>query len=87
MTEFILKHEYVLLKPITEEISSGGIILTVDTQKKQLLGEVQGIGTDIKDEDLRIGSQVVYDRLNSSEIEIKHRKYIICEYNDIIAIV
>lgn len=87
MTEIILKHDYVLLNPITEEVSSGGIILTVDTQKRQLVGEVQEIGTDIEDEDLKIGSKVIYDRLNSSEIEIKHKKYIICQYDDIIAIV
>jgi co-chaperonin GroES (HSP10) len=81
-----LLHDYILINPIKEEQTQSGIIIPVDVQNKQLVGEIAAIGSDIEDENLHVKSKVLYDKLNSSDIEVEHIKYVICQYQDVIAI-
>lgn len=81
-----LMHDYILVSPVTEEKTKSGILLTIDAQSKQLVGTVKAIGKDIDDRDLQVGSSIIYDRLNSSQITIQDVEYIIIQYDDVIAI-
>ena len=79
-------HDYILVAPVTEEKTKSGILLTLDTQEKQLVGIVQAIGKDIDDRDLDLGSSIIFDKLNSSQITIQDVEYTIIQYDDVIAI-
>lgn len=79
-----LLHDYILVTPITEEKTKSGIILTVQSQEKQLVGKVEKVGLDV--ENVEEGDTVVYDKLNSSPITIEDKEYTICQYDDIIAV-
>ena len=81
-----LMHDYILVTPVTEEKTKSGILLTIDTQEKQLVGTVKAIGKDIDDRDLEIGSSIIFDKLNSSQITIQDVEYTIIQYDDVIAI-
>lgn len=81
-----LMHDYILVSPVTEEKTKSGILLTIDAQSKQLVGTVKAIGKDIDDRDLQVGSSIIYDRLNSSQITIQDVEYTIIQYDDVIAI-
>lgn len=81
-----LLHNYILVTPITEEKTKSGILLTIDAQEKQLYGIVKNIGKEVEDEDLKIGSKIIFDKLNSTSITIEDVEYTIIEYDDIIAI-
>ena len=82
----VLMHDYILVEPVTEEKTKSGILLTIDTQNKQLVGTVKAIGKDIDDRDLEIGSSIIFDKLNSSQITIQDVEYTIIQYDDVIAI-
>ena len=81
-----LMHDYILVEPVTEEKTKSGILLTLDTQEKQLVGTVKAIGKDIDDRDLDIGSSIIFDKLNSSQITIQDVEYTIIQYDDVFAI-
>lgn len=81
-----LLHDYILIRQLTEEKTSSGIILTIEAQSKQLKGIIKHVGSDIEDASIVEGVTVIFDKLNSSEIEIEGEKYIICQYDDIICI-
>ena len=83
----ILLHDYVLVKPITETKTNSGIILTAKAEERQMKGEVVEVGTDVEDDSLKEGSIVVFDKLNSSPSpEDLGEDYLLCQYDDIIAI-
>ena len=39
-----LLHDYILIRPLTEEKTSSGIILTIEAQSKQLKGIIKHVG-------------------------------------------
>ena len=51
-----------------------------------LEGIIKHVGSDIEDASIVEGVTVIFDKLNSSEIEIEGEKYVICQYDDIICI-
>lgn len=82
-----LFHDYVIVKVSTEEKTSSGLYIPIETQEtKQLKGEIIYIGKDVDDEDLKIGSIVLFDKLNSSPSPTNEKDELICQYDDIIAL-
>ena len=84
----ILLHDYLIIKPLVEEVTKGGIILAAQAQEKQMKGEVVLVGKDIDDEDIKVGAVVLFDKLNSTdapkELGEENR---LCQYEDILAII
>lgn len=82
----ILKQNYLLVEHKEETKSKGGIILTVQSQAKTLLGVIKKVGDAVDVEGLEEGQTVYYDRLNASTIEILGTEYDIIEDTDVIAV-
>lgn len=82
-----LLHDYVIITLKTEEKTKSGLLyVPTSQQEKQLKGVVKMIGKDIEDEDLKIGSTVIFDRLNSSPSPEGDEQDVMCQYDDIIII-
>ena len=83
----ILLHDYLIVKPLVEEVTKSGIILATQVQEKQMKGEVILVGKDIEDEDIKVGTIVLFDKMNSTtapkELGEENKLY---QYEDILAI-
>ena len=80
-------HDYLIVKPLVEEVTKSGIILATQVQEKQMKGEVILVGKDIEDEDIKVGTIVLFDKMNSTtapkELGEENK---LCQYEDILAI-
>lgn len=83
----ILLHDYLVIKPLVEEVTKGGIILAAQVQDKQMKGEVVLVGKDVDDEDIKVGTIVLFDKMNSTaapkELGEDNK---LCQYEDLLAI-
>lgn len=82
-----LLHDYLVIQPLVEEVTKSGIILASQVQDKQMKGKVLNIGKDIEDDDLKIGSIVLFDKMNSTNApkELGEDNKL-CQYEDLLAI-
>ncbi len=82
-----LLHDYLVIQPVVEEVTKSGIILATQVQDKQMKGKVLNIGKDIDDDDLKIGSVVLFDKMNSTDApkELGEENKL-CQYEDLLAI-
>lgn len=82
-----LLHDYVIITLKTEEKTKSGLYIPTSQQEKQLKGVVKMIGKDVDDEDLKVGSTVIFDRLNSSPSPEGDENDMMCQYDDVIMII
>jgi len=87
--------DYVVVKPITEEVTQSGIVLpeTVNKEKPEK-GEVVSIGEGkILDNgqrsqmSVKVGDKVMFRKYSPDEIKIEGEEYLIIRESDIIAII
>lgn len=83
----VLKQNYVLMNHREETATKSGILLSLGSQEKTLVGTIAHVGDDCTVEGLKEGMVCVYDKLNASPIEIEGVNYDIIEDTDIIAII
>lgn len=78
--------ERVLLKPIKEERTAGGIYLP-ESAKERKQGIVEAVGTtdEGKALPLKKGDKVLYGGYSNEEIEVGDETYLIVEFKDILA--
>lgn len=62
--------EYIVVNAITDEIESGGVILSSKTDKnvRYVKGIVESVGNKVTE--VKTGDHVYYDRMASSEMRI-----------------
>jgi co-chaperonin GroES (HSP10) len=83
----------VLLKKIedkTEEVTEGGIVIPLEVSEKKkknkhiFFGKVVSVGDDIEDI-VKVDDEVIFNIVNTQEIEIDGQEYFVIEEKHIIA--
>lgn len=83
----ILLKDYIVVKPLIEEKTSGGIILASAVTDKQMKGEIVLKGKDVEDEDIKVGAIVLFDKMNSTPAPEPFGEGLkLCQEEDILAI-
>jgi len=67
-----------------EEKTSGGIYIPETAKEKPQRGEVQAIGSEVKD--VKKGDIVLFDRYSGSKIKIEGEEFLIIKEEDILGI-
>ncbi len=70
------------------QMSAGGIYLPDTAKEKPRIGLVLAVGTD---EDLRekvkVGDRVLYGKYSGDEVEMDHKKVLVLQRNELLALV
>ncbi len=78
----------LIIKPVTEEKKKGKIIIpeTAEEEKSEQ-GEVKAVGRGRKVSQLglKIGDRVIFKEYGPAEIELDEEKYLVADYDDILA--
>lgn len=79
--------ERVLIKPLNEEKTKGGIYIPDSAKESKKEGEVVAVGRskDGKELPLQKGDLILYGGYSSDEFEKDDQKYIILDFKDILA--
>jgi co-chaperonin GroES (HSP10) len=76
--------DIVFIKKIVKEENKSGIILSEQSDKKQILGEVKFIGLETKI--VKVSDIVFINSYNFEELEVEGEKYLVGSEKDIIGI-
>ncbi|HFB67986.1 MAG TPA: co-chaperone GroES [Calditrichae bacterium] len=84
----------IVLRPIEEDKTAGGIILPDTAKEKSMRGEVVAVGPGrlaengerIKPE-VKVGDVVIYSKYAGTEIEIDGQEYLILREGDVLAVI
>ncbi len=84
----------IVLRPIEEDKTAGGIILPDTAKEKSMRGEVVAVGPGrlaengerIKPE-VKVGDVVIYSKYAGTEIEIDRQEYLILREGDVLAVI
>lgn len=83
--------ERVVVKQISEKkeqkTASGIILSTVKELDKPNFGEILAVGKGDKLSELRIGDKILYSKFSGTDIKDGEDKYVIVNFEDILAIV
>lgn len=89
-----LLDDRVLVEPIKEETSNGGILIPTAAQEKSDTGRVEAAGNGhLNDKGERVsmtvksGDKVIYSKYSGTEVKHNGKEYIIVHEKDILAIV
>ncbi|MEK6950100.1 MAG: co-chaperone GroES [Nanoarchaeota archaeon] len=79
--------ERVLLKPVEEEKTAGGIYIPESAMKDKKEGWVEAAGTTKEGKELPVkkGDRVIYGGYSHEEVEVNRQKFILVEFKDIVA--
>ena len=61
-------HDYVLVKPVKQETSAGGLILS-ETNQGVVMGVVEAVGPEVKD--VKVGDGVMMKKFSGVEVKDK----------------
>ncbi len=83
----------VIVKPLEEEKSRGGIIIPDTAKEKPHEGEIVAAGPGKRNKagqllplEVKVGDRVIYAKYTGSEIKYENEKYLIMPDSDILAI-
>ena len=86
-------HDRVLVQPIKEEITKGGIIIPDTAKEKPLAGKVIAIGTGkyledgkVRAMDVKVGDEVLFGKYAGTEIKLGQVDYLVLREEDIMGI-
>ena len=74
----------IIIKTISEQKTESGIILP-DSEKKSEKGEVVAVGDEVAQ--LKAGDKIIFKKYGPEEIEFEREKYLICEEDDVLAVI
>jgi len=80
----------LVIKPVIKEKKAGKIIIPETSEdEKSEQGKIIAIGKGEKviQLGLKIGDMVLFKEYGPSEIEIKDQKYLVADYDDVLAII
>ncbi|MFK8040020.1 MAG: co-chaperone GroES [Rickettsiaceae bacterium] len=87
-------HDKVLIEPIEETQTSGGIIIPDNAKEKPLRGKVVAVGTGSKTSDgktipldVKVGFTVLFAQWSGNEVKLDDKKFIVLKESDIIGII
>lgn len=87
-------HDRLLVSPIKEEVSQGGIVIPDNAKEKPSRGEViaAGNGKVLEDGtrrplDVKKGDKVLYGKYAGSEVKIDGKEYVVLREEDILGII
>ncbi|MBI4018918.1 MAG: co-chaperone GroES [Candidatus Aenigmarchaeota archaeon] len=77
----------VLIRPVKEEKTKGGIYIPESAKEGRKEGEVLAVGTgkDGNPLPLKKGDRVIYGGYSSEEFEFNGQKYLVIQFKDIVA--
>lgn len=76
-----------LIKPTTDEVKDGQIIMPEPTDTAQLTGQVITIGSEAHDGLVKVSDKVLFSQKDSIETVIDGEKHYIVDYEKILAII
>ncbi len=83
----------VLISPLQEETSNGGILIPTAAQQKSDTGTVKSVGVGKRDDKgqlvpmtVKVGDKVMYNKYSGTEVKLQGEALIIVSENDIIGI-
>lgn len=83
----------VLVSPLQEETSLGGILIPTAAQQKSDTGIVKSVGVGKRDDKgqmipmtVKVGDKVMYNKYSGTEVKLQGETLIIVSENDIIGI-
>lgn len=86
--------DYVLVKPLEEEMKlPSGILLPETAKEKPQMGQVMAVGPGVYDEgklvpmQVKVGQKVMYKKWGGNEIKVEGKEWLLVEQKDIIAVV
>lgn len=86
-------HDRVLVQPIKEEITKGGIIIPDTAKEKPLAGKVIALGTgkiledgSIRKMDVKEGDEVLFGKYAGTEIKLGQVDYLVLREEDIMGV-
>ncbi len=75
----------LLVEPISEEKTVGGIIIPDTAKEKSQRGKIVAMGkTDDENNPLKEGDTIIYDKYAGTEIEFDDKKYLILNVEDVL---
>ena len=79
--------ERVLLKPVQEEKTAGGIYIPESMMKDRKEGIIEGVGQtkEGKELPLKKGDRVIYGGYSHEDIDVNGKKFILVDFKDILA--
>lgn len=79
--------ERVLIKPLEEERTAGGIYVPDSVKEGRKEGEVVAVGQmkDNKEVPLKKGDRVIYGGYSNDEVDVDGKKYVIIDLKDVLA--
>lgn len=83
-----LLSDYVLVSPVEEEMTTGGIIIPDTAKEKPTKGIVISVGDGKKDEPmvLKKGDNIIFQKYSGTELEMDDEKYILIRQSDVYCI-
>ena len=89
MTENKILGARVLVKPIQETTTTGGIIISDSSKDKPKSGEIVLVGPGTKDIQMCVepGNVVLFSEYSGVEVELEGTKYLIMSQDDIFMII
>lgn len=85
MSHLIPLGERLVIKPIVEEKTSGGIILTTEAQEAPSRGTVIAIADDAATPYVNIGDVVLHGKYSGSPVKVDGENLLILSAKDILA--
>ena len=68
-----------------EEKTPGGLYIPDTAKEKPQRGEVQAIGSEVKD--IKVGDKILFDKYSGSKITIDDVEYLIIKEEDVLGII
>ena len=93
MKQLTPRNDRVVLRPVREEITKGGIIIAGADKERPETAEVVAVGPgQLKDNgsrekiELSKGDKVLFSKYSGTEVELEGEEYIICRESDVLAV-
>ncbi|MEK6730611.1 MAG: co-chaperone GroES [Pseudomonadota bacterium] len=94
MSSFRPLHDRVLVKPVKEDVSKGGIVIPDNAKEKPSRGTVEAVGPGKLDDnghrspmDVKKGNTVLYGKYSGTEVKLNDNELVVLREEDILGII
>ena len=94
MSSFRPLHDRVLVKPVKEDVSKGGIVIPDNAKEKPSRGIVEAVGPGKLDDnghrspmDVKKGNTVLYGKYSGTEVKLNDNELVVLREEDILGII
>ncbi|OGT21617.1 MAG: co-chaperone GroES [Gammaproteobacteria bacterium RIFCSPHIGHO2_02_FULL_42_13] len=94
MSSFRPLHDRVLVKPVKEDVSKGGIVIPDNAKEKPSRGIVEAVGPGKLDDnghrspmDVKKGNTVLYGKYSGTEVKLDDKELVVLREEDILGII